>query len=58
MTVTTVFPMLLLALLSEGGRVCLRATLLLLHIPEGRDVFLTLGDLLFMADDVSDGKNG
>ena len=58
MTVTTVFPMLLLALLSEGGRACLRATLLLLHISERRDAFLTLGDLLSMAYDVSDGENG
>ena len=58
MAMETILPKLLPALLSEGGRAFLRATLLLLHILEGRDVFLTLGDLLFMADDVSDGKNG
>ena len=46
------------ALSEEGGRDHLRETLSLLHVPEGRDAYLTLGDLQYMADDDCEGVNG
>ena len=50
-TVVTVPPPPNPALLDEGGRYHLRATFLLLLVPEGRVSSLNLGALLFMADE-------
>ena len=46
------------ALSAKGERDQLRETSLLLLVLEGSASYLTLGDLLSLADDDSDGKNG
>ena len=56
-TTATVPPPLSPALSTKEGRAHLRATLLLLHILEGRAVSLTLGYLLSLEDDAS-SRNG
>ena len=58
MTVTMVPPSLPPALSAEGGRVHLRVTLLLMHVPEGRNASLTPGDLLSLAGNNGNGGNG
>ena len=56
----TVPPLLPPAQLDEGGRAHLRVTPSLLHVLEERVTYLTLGDLLSLADDdgEDDGDNG
>ena len=46
------------ALSAKGGRDHLRATLLLLRVPEGRAASLTLEALLSLADDDGDNSRG
>ena len=42
--------------LNEGVRDHLRATLLLMQVPEGRETPLTLGSLQYLANDVGDNE--